>query len=122
MADRVVYWEHEDGTKASIGVLRDCLSPFASELCNKSVDLYPSVDFKSGIDDEALVGWHPLLLHLINVDDRGAYFKQHDMRMALQDVFDSKGMMEEVQTNAQQASAKSECNVLELMAYKIRVM
>ena len=59
----------------------------------------------------------------MSVDDRGGYFKQKDMMMAVVQSLESKGLKDEAMIQAQKEAIRAAAEeVMETIAYNIRVM
>ena len=70
-------WKHPEGDEATAVCLAACLD--VQLIVDKNVDLYKSIDMKSGLSQQGLLDSKVMLKSLLEVDPRGGYFLQVDM-------------------------------------------
>jgi hypothetical protein len=97
------------------------LQPHVKEVIVASIDVYHSVDFKTGSDMSQLEKFSSLLTAFMKIDVRGGYFGQDHMKQAVAMCFQAESMTEELMTLVL-PNHKYVDEATELMAYKLRAM
>ncbi len=118
---RVTNWEHPDGAEATTTALATALQPFSQRLVEANIQIYPSTDFKVGLNMEILTANSDMMLPLVNIDNRGGIFGQSALTEALRLVVRSDNL-ELLLTAKTLIHNKTMDETLALMAYKVRVM
>ena len=117
--DRQRSWEDPNGK--TVEVLAKALEVHLDTLISGNIDIYASSDFKNGLDLVGLVVHASLLLNLCEVDTRGGYFRQKDMKDALMLALSNKSRAEEF--HALIAGKQQDMDsAVQLTSYKVRVM
>ena len=118
---RTPAWEHADGPAASVRALAAVLEPWAQELVDANINLYPSDDFKVGLSSEHLQKYNNLLLALIKLDPRGGLFGHLVMTEAVAAAIRFSDLQQVLVAKAL-AVGRPVDEVKSLIAYKLRVM
>ena len=82
-------WKHELGYETAQQKLTAVCETHIDVLAAKNVKLY-GTSFKGGVDNNALKESSSLLLDLVNLDGRGACFRQSDLRPDVTAAFKKK--------------------------------
>lgn len=119
MAARASAYTHVDGDAATIEELTSCLLQSKQLLLNQHANIYDSVDMRVGINLSLLEHAKPLLEALVRIDPRGGMFMQSHFQVSLDRAFEGTKNEFLMKTLVLQ---KPYQEIIELMAYKIRVM
>ena len=109
----------DDGHHATVVMLALVLAPFMTKIAEEHINIYSSLDMKSGYNVALLVASSPVLLAFLEVDPRGGLFSQSLMSKALKKAFDDAQLMKQ-QLLANTLTLKQAYEeVLETIAYKL---
>lgn len=118
---RTQQWEHPDGAAATVQALATALFGFTDRLVEENVAIYSSNDFYRNIDQAQLLKHVDLLMAVVELDPRGGYMKQSNMRDAIQANVVAADKVSKLEA-ALQGSGYSYQDALAMTAYKVRVM
>ena len=116
---RSFYYEHPNGPQQTIDALYEAISPHTAFLIEKNLAIYSTTDMKVGLDVCRLVDAEALLADLLRLDPRGGHFAQRQLAATLRRALEGKLAILEERTRSEQRPMDE---VLELVAYKLRVM
>ena len=84
MSRRAASWKHSNGAAATVTAVAAALCEGLDQICGSPLELYPSFDFKSGVDQNLLQEHSRWLREFMVLDPRGGYISQKDMVSGLQ--------------------------------------
>ena len=119
--NRCLAWSHPNGAEASVATLADVLGQHIRAIVDANVSIYPTNDFKTGICNNSLLQWIPLLKLLVDVDPRGGIFNQRHMSDALETATKANYLHDRM-CSAAIATQRPVDEVYTLTAYRMRVM